>query len=65
MKLRAELPVRGDRIDYWYDTERDEHTVAFAMSGASHTGKKGAIASVIAPYRNHRCVSELFTWLTI
>ena len=65
MILRAQLPIKGDRIDYSYDTERDQHAVIFAMSCDSYTGTKGSIASVIAPYRNHRCVSELFTWLTI
>jgi hypothetical protein len=63
VKLSAQLPIRGDRIDYSYDTLTGEHTAIFSMSGKVYTGSAGAIASVLAPYREYVWVRELFSWL--
>jgi hypothetical protein len=63
MKLKAELPIKGDRIDYFYDTVSNEHTAIFAMSGTVYTGTAGAIANVLAPHRGYRWINELFQFL--
>lgn len=63
MNLRAELPIKGDRIDYSLDTVTGEHSLVFAMSGTRYTGTAGGIANVLAPYRDYRWVNELFQWL--
>lgn len=64
MKLRANLPVKGNRIDYSLDTVTGEHEIVFAMSGARVTASNaGGIYNALAPYRGNREVDELLIWL--
>lgn len=64
MKLKATIPLRGDRIDYTFNPKSGVHTVWFAMTGAIYTATTpGVIANILAPYRGVRDVDELFTWL--
>lgn len=63
VKLKAELPVRGDRLTYSLDVTTGEHQIIAASTCAIVTGSAGAIANVLAPYRSYREVNELFNWL--
>jgi hypothetical protein len=63
VQLKAELPIRGDRISYSYETTSDLHSVVFASNCAHVTGSAGAIVNVLAPYRDYRWVNELVNWL--
>ena len=63
MKLTASIPVRGDRIDYSFNTVTGVHRVVFAMSAATCSGNAGQVANALVRFREYTQVDELFCWL--
>ena len=64
MKLSTSLRVKGDRIDYSFEPASGLHSAWFAKSGRICTSScPGGIANELVPFRGHREVDELFSWL--
>lgn len=64
MILGTTFFLRGERIDYSYNTADETHLVWFASKGKSVCGSAGVVISALRDHRHDEKVRELIAWLS-